>query len=77
MFYSTTSTMEEDAGVVSSDEEGDIYCLTAAPAGGGEDGAQQVDKATAERQSEQEADSHRADQVRLSPNQVRGLCVQQ
>lgn len=61
--------------MVSSDEDGDIYCLTAAPAGGGEDGTHQVDKATTERQSDQETDSHRADQVRLSPNQVLGLCV--
>lgn len=75
MFYSTASTLEEDAGVVSSDEEGDIYCLTAAPAGGGVDGADQVDNVMTERQSDQETDSHRADQVRPPLNQVQGLCV--
>lgn len=63
MFYSTISTLEREASVVSSDEEGDIYCLTAPPAGGGEDLTHQADKTMTERQLDQEADSHKADQL--------------
>lgn len=75
MFYPAMSTLEKNTGLVSSDEEGDIYCLTAPPAGSSEYSAHQADKTTTERQPDQETESNRADQVRPFSNQVQAVCV--
>lgn len=74
MFYSTMSTLEKNTGLVSSDEEGDIYCLTAPPAGGAVYDAQQADNNAADSLPDQETDSNKVDQVR--PIQTRSKdCV--
>lgn len=66
MFYSTVSNLDRKPSM-SSDDEGDIYCHTAHPAGSGGDATNcstnQTEKTT-DGQLAQEKDTHKADQVR-------------
>lgn len=66
MFYSTVSSLDRKPSM-SSDDEGDIYCHTAPPAGSRGDApncsTNQTEKTT-DGQLAQEKDTHKADQVR-------------